>query len=118
MGWFKDLSDYYKSLPPKDRKEFAGAIGILGGLALNKLYDVLPPEDQAKWKEKRPLKMHHGDLGYIVAKYGNATKNPAIVEFGKNLRETDRRDENEWIFKAEKRQDRKPVIVTFKKKTK
>lgn len=94
-------------LSTKDKRELAGLLGDLSGDVLNLTFSLLPPKEQEKWKQKRPLGLHHGDVGYIIGKIGEIKNSDAIAEYGRKLRETDRPDEKEWLFKDDKRQKKK-----------
>lgn len=98
---------YVRTLPPEYQELIGFAAGKAIGDVVNQVYESRTPEEKAQWKAGRP--MHHGDLGYVLAKDGRKKRDPFMTSVGKGLMLSDIKDRDEWVYPKKKQTIRKKM---------
>ena len=96
---------YVRALPPEYQELVGFAAGKIIGDVVNEVYESRTPEEKAMWKAGRP--MHHGDLGYVLAKDGRKKRDRFMTSVGKGLMFSDIKDHDEWLYPMKKPTTRK-----------
>lgn len=69
---------------------------LIGAIGLAILYDkYVTPEEKREWEDK--IKMHHGEIGSLMAVVGLLTESPRLTATGIGLAVHDIDDINKWF---------------------
>ncbi len=68
---------------------------VLGTIAVAELYRNFTSEEKQEWENK--IRMHHGEVGALMALVGLLTESPRLAATGIGLAVHDINDVNKWF---------------------